>query len=152
MCIKCSRFLIFSSLFKNKIRVKSRAAKGYRELHLSPSHYGDTGKTWSHCSHLSPWVICSQNSDWFLLLLFVFFYLTRLPLPLDFLPDIFLWLMCTTANNHSQCFYIHRRLMLCNVLESIRALAFSYLLSGSFLWHIFLRLQICQIFTSKWSF
>lgn len=117
MCIKCNSFLIFSSLFKNTVRGKSQAAKGYRELHLSPSHYGDTGQTWSHSNHLSPWEICSQNSGWFLLLIFVCFYLTRLPTIRFFLPDIFLWLICTTANNHSQCFYIHRRLMLYNVLS-----------------------------------
>lgn len=137
MCIKCSSFLIFSSLFKNTIRGTSRAAKGYRELLLSPSHYGDTGQTWSHSNHLSPREIWSQNSGWFLLLMFVCFYLTRLPTIRFFLPDIFLWLICTTTNNHSQCFYIHRRLMLYNVLTSIRALASSYLLSVSFLWHIF---------------
>lgn len=103
MCIKCSSFLIFSSLFKNTIRGTSRAAKGYRELHLSPSHCSDTGQTWSHSNHLSPWEICSQNSGWFLLLMFVCFYLTRLPtirffFYLIFFSDLSVPQLTTTVN------------------------------------------------------
>lgn len=153
MCIKCSSFLIFSSLFKNTIRGTSRAAKGYRELLLSPSHYGDTGQTWSHSNHLSPREIWSQNSGWFLLLMFVCFYLTRLPairffFYLIFFSDLSVPQLTTTVNVSTST----RRLMLLQHPDVHQSLGLQlFVICFISLTH-FLKLRLCQIFSSKWSF